>query len=89
MTTPPTNVPATADAEEDAYDRPRIRCSCGFEVVGDDEFNNLRALDEHPCPNRPEEYTPWWGFVFSFWSWAIVIAICWGITQIMKAKGQH
>lgn len=79
-----TNTPATTGTEEDdvAYGLTRIRCGCGFEVVGANEYYNIEALADHPCPSRPVEYTPWWGFVFSFWTWAIVAVVCYTIIVV-------
>lgn len=64
---------------------PRIRCSCGFEVMGADELNNANALATHQCPNRHVEHTPWWGYVFSEWGLAIVIVIVAGIVGVLHA----
>lgn len=76
----------TEETTQNAGETSRIRCSCGFEVVGADEFFNGRALEEHPCPNRPEEYTPWWGFIFSFWGWAITATIGYTIIAVILGK---
>lgn len=66
--------------------RAAIRCSCGFVVVGDDEAANRYALDDHPCPNRPVEYTPWYGYVFSLWGVIVLFIVASAVLAGIGAK---
>ncbi len=63
----------------------RIECSCGFLVVGTDESYNAQAFDIHNCPNAVyEEPAPWYSYIFSFWTFLIVVAILIGIINIVR-----
>jgi hypothetical protein len=78
-TTPATTPVTTADQSPELLaliesGRLFVRCGCGFIVASGDAYMNRRTMEDHDC-NGTSGPTPWYGFVFSFWTWAIVATI--------------
>ena len=68
---------------------PYIRCGCGFEVRGESEYQNYRALEDHPCTFGrdvdSDEYDgsrPWYSWIFSFYGVIVVGLIVAAVVSI-------
>lgn len=62
---------------------PTITCACGFKVSGNDEEANVRAFNDHPCPNNPPAPDHWYDAVFSLPGVAIIFIICLTLSEIL------
>lgn len=76
--------PSTVTCGSDqAEQRSRISCPCGFQVVGFDEDTNVAAFESHPCPNRRVKVGPrWYSYAFGFWGWAIVATVLYAVVAV-------
>lgn len=65
-------------------DHSTVKCGCGFAADGPDQEKLIQALDAHEC--SLESATPWYGWIFSFWGWAILATIGFVIMVVMRPE---
>lgn len=63
-------------------DHSTVKCGCGFAASGPDQEKLAEVMDSHSC--YPDAPMPWYGWVFSFWGWAIIGTI--GVVATILAR---
>lgn len=53
-------------------DHSTVECGCGFAASGPDQDKLTLVLQSHECSQEPGGSTPWYGWIFSFWGWALI-----------------
>lgn len=69
-----------------------VRCGCGFAACSEDQYYNVLALENHPCPHTPPRLSrapmKWheslFSSIFSFWGVMALVAISLILVLLLK-----